>query len=103
MLADQNFVGCAEDTGIVLLEHSPPAGIGARLKNHHQSIVRPGHSQGIQGLADRGGMMGKIIDHGDAANHAANLLPPLDPFKGGQPFDNGTKGKTKMAEQGDYR
>ena len=100
---DENPVGVAEHPGIVLLEHRPPAGIGARLEHHHQAAVRPGQAQGLQGLPHRGRVVGEVVDHGHPADHAAHLLPPLDPLERAQAGGDGSERKTQPGEQGDHR
>ena len=34
MLANENSIGCIEDTGVVVLENSPAAGVGPGFKNN---------------------------------------------------------------------
>ena len=35
MLPNQDLVGVGKNTGVVVLKHGPPAGIGARFKDYH--------------------------------------------------------------------
>ena len=80
--SNDHTVGRAETLRIVILKDVASRRVGSRLEdcNHPPAAVtglRP-----LDRQADRGGMMGKVIDHRHAAGHAADLLPSLDPFEG---------------------
>ncbi len=64
--------------GQLVLEHVAAGRVGARFEHRPEPLRRVIQPQGLERLADRGGMMAEVIDHHDAARHAADFETPLD-------------------------
>ena len=73
-LADDHLVGVRERVGELVLERLAPARRRARLVDRDQAALREPLAQRLQRLAHRRRMMRVVVEHGDAAGDAAQLL-----------------------------
>ena len=81
-----------EGPRVVLLEDGAAAGVGPRLEDRDEAPVGVAGAQACDGGADRRGVVGEVVDHGDAALLAAKLLAALDAAvarEGGGAFGDG--------------
>ena len=80
-------------------------GVAARLKDRQDAGGAYLAAQAIDGGADRGGVMGKVVVDGDAApfewNGAAHFHAAFDVFKGGQGLRRHGWGHAHMLGSGD--
>jgi hypothetical protein len=81
-LGDDDGIGIGKGGGQFVLENIAAGGVGAGLKNGADFFAGVLDAQGAEGLADGGGMMAEIINHGDAAGDAFDFHPALDALEG---------------------
>src|ERR1700722_12784071 len=70
------------------LEHISAQRIGSRFEHGPESLPRIGGAQSFQGLANRGRVMGEIIDDRDSSGDGAHLEPALYAAEGGKGLDD---------------
>ena len=78
---DDHFVGRAERSGEVILEHAPARRGGARLEDRPDAAIRVTCPQRRQCFVYRRRMVREIVQHRHARRAAHHLEPPLDPLE----------------------
>src|SRR5579872_5959245 len=86
---EDDLVSKREAVDEFALEDVAAEGVAARLENGPEAAARIGRTQSAEGFADRGGMVGEVIDDRDAVDFSANLEAAAHRAKGGEGFDDG--------------
>src|ERR1700761_7947545 len=99
----QNAVGKSEAFHQLSLEDVAAQSVGAGLENRPEALALIGKgiglAQGAQRFANRGGVMGKVVDDGDSVDDGADFKAPLDAVKAGNSgLDRGDRDSVPMRQ-----
>ena len=81
-LGEDHDTGIGKGVGQFVLEDVAPGGVGAGLEDGPDFFRGIFDAQGLEGLADGGGVMAEIVHNGDAAGDALDFHATFDAFEG---------------------
>ena len=81
---ENDVVGEAQAFDQIGFEHFAAKRVGARLEHGPEARLRIDGAQCAQGFADGRGVMGEVVDDGDAGDLGAHFEAALDAFEAGE-------------------
>ena len=97
---EDDSIGEAEAFNEIGRENLAAQRVGARLEHGPKATRRIDGAECTEGFADGGGVMGKVLDEGDAVDFCADFETALDAFEGGESFGDGGGGNARRRQRG---
>ena len=91
-IGEDDAGGEAEAGDEVGCEDFAAEGVGAGLEDGPEAGRGVDGAEGAEGFADGGGVVGEVVDEGDAANYSTDFEAALDAFKVGKGGEDGFLG-----------
>ena len=93
-------VGEAEAGDEIVLQDLAAEGVGARLEDGPEARLGVDGAESAEGFADGGGVVGEVVDDGDAGDLGADFKPAFDAFEGGEGGLDGGERNALMGGEG---